>query len=125
MKTDLFFSVGLAIFGTVIAYFVCDLLINELFKVENYTVKTIDSSISTDLVDPDPEVYNYKALDPTVEVYVGNCTEQNSYGECVEASSDEIIDIGVDTESTDNTNSNSTDSNSSSNRGNSNTQRNP
>ena len=50
----------------------------------SFPVKTITSSVDTNLVDPDPEVFNYKAIDPTVEVYVGDCTEYNERGECIE-----------------------------------------
>ena len=118
MKTDLLSSIGIAIAGTLIAYFVCNLFFGE---IESYKVKTVDSTISTDLAEPNPEVYNYKALDPTVEVYVGDCEGD----ECNEASSEEIIDIGVDTDSNDGSNSGNNNSNTPSNQGNNNTQRNP
>ena len=76
MKKDLVSSIGVAILGAVIAYFVCNLFIGP---IEDVTLKTIDSSVNADLVDPDPEVFNYKALNPTVEVYVGN-EESNEQG---------------------------------------------
>ncbi len=81
MKTDLASSIGAAIVGALLAYFVCNLFIGEIQPV---TIKTVDSTVSADLVTPNVEVFNYKALNPTVEVYVGDCTEFNSYGECVE-----------------------------------------
>ena len=80
MKTDLASSIGIAIVGAVISFFVCNLFIGE---IEDVSFKVIDSSVSTDLVEPDPEIFNYKALNPTVEVYVGDCTE-NNFGECIE-----------------------------------------
>ena len=73
MKTDLASSIGAAIAGVLIAYFICNLFIGP---IQDFTIKTVDSSIGADLVDPDPEVFNYKALNPTVEVYVGDDTAE-------------------------------------------------
>lgn len=73
MKTDLASSIGAAIVGVLIAYFICNLFIGP---IEDFTVKTVDSSVGAELVEPDPEVFNYKALNPTVEVYVGDDTAE-------------------------------------------------
>ncbi|MBQ3353399.1 hypothetical protein IJG89_03630 [Candidatus Saccharibacteria bacterium] len=81
MKTDLFSSIGIAIAGVLIAYFVCNLFVGE---IEDFSFKTVKSTVSADVSTPNPEVFNYKALNPTVEVYVGDCTEFNSYGECID-----------------------------------------
>lgn len=81
MKTDLFSSIGIAIVGLLIAYFVCNLFVGP---IEETQVKILKTSVDASVADPDPEVFNYKALNPTVEVYVGDCTEYDSYGECVE-----------------------------------------
>ena len=84
MKNDLITSIVLAIVGILIAYFATNLLIDQMMPLGNFSFKTIDSSINTDLVEPDPEVFNYKSIDPTVEVDVGNCTEYNESDECIE-----------------------------------------
>ena len=42
----------------------------------------IDESISTDLSEPNTEVFNYRALNPTVEVYI-DCTNYDASGSCV------------------------------------------
>ena len=82
MKTDLLTSIIAAIAGVLIAYFVTNLFIGP---IESVTYTTVDSStVNADLADPDPEVFNYRALNPTVEVYVGECDEYNEFGECVE-----------------------------------------
>lgn len=87
MKTDLATAIIAAIAGVIISYFVCNLLTGEISSVE---VKTIQSDISADVDDPSPEVFNYKALNPTVEVYVGNCDGQyNEAGECIEGTTNE------------------------------------
>ena len=73
MKTDLASSIGAAIAGVLIAYFICNLFIGP---IDDFTIKTVDSSVDADLVEPNPEVFNYKALNPTVEVYVGDDTAE-------------------------------------------------
>ena len=80
MNKDLITAIGTAIIGVIIAYFVTNLLVKPSDPI---TIKTVDSGISASIDDPDPEVFNYLSLNPTVEVYVGDCTETNEYGECV------------------------------------------
>ena len=85
MKSDLVTSIAIALFGIIASYFLCNLFAGQS---EPYSFKTIDSAAaSVELSDPDPEIFNYRALNPTVEVYVGNCVEG---GECEETSSAEI-----------------------------------
>ena len=84
MKKDLASSIGLAIAGTIIAFLLCNLLVKQTWPINDFSLKKVDSSVNTDLVDPDRELFNYKALNPTVEVYVGNCSEFNSADECIE-----------------------------------------
>ncbi|MBR3256121.1 hypothetical protein IKG10_00390 [Candidatus Saccharibacteria bacterium] len=74
MKTDLISSIGIAIAGVLIAYFVCNLFIPE---IEDYIVNEITNKVDANLTKPDPEIFNYKALNPTVEVYVGDDTDNN------------------------------------------------
>ena len=86
MKTDLATAVVTSIVGFFIAFFVTGLLTGE---IQPFSYKTVDASISADLVDPDPEVFNYRALNPTVEVFIGSCIEYDSNGECVEILTEE------------------------------------
>lgn len=87
MQKDLATSIGVAIIGVIAGYFVCNLFVGD---IEPTSVKTVDASITSNLDNPDPEIFNYKALNPTVEVYVGNCDEYDeSTGECLDG---EIID---------------------------------
>ena len=86
MNKDLVTSIGTALIGAIAAFFICNLFLGEIQPVE---FKTVNSNISTDLADPNPELFNYKALNPTVEVYVGNCDEINQYGECIDEASQE------------------------------------
>lgn len=81
MKNDLATAIGVAVLGAVIAYFVTNLFIGPIEAVE---YKTVDTKTSSDLVDPNVEVFNYRALNPTVEVYVGDCDEYDANGECID-----------------------------------------
>jgi hypothetical protein len=83
MKNDLATAIVVAILGVVIAYFGCNMFTGE---IEPVSVKTVDSSFSTEIPEPDPELFNYKAINPTVEVYVGeggDCRVYDSNGECI------------------------------------------
>ena len=96
MKSSLATAIATAIVGALIAYFGCNLFMGKIEDVSIKIIKTID----TDLSDPDPEVFNYKALNPTVEVYVGNCSEYDSNGRCLDQdSSDGIINLEANPES--------------------------
>lgn len=91
MKTDLFTSIAAAIAGVLIAFFVTNLFIGP---IEDVAFSTVDTKVNANLSTPDPEVFNYRALNPTVEVYVGECDEYNEFGECVETetSVEEIVE---------------------------------
>lgn len=83
MKTDLATSITLAIVGALIAFFVCNLFIGP---IESFSFKNLESEVTPELDEPNAEVFNYKALNPTVEVFVGNCSEYNANGECISTS---------------------------------------
>ena len=82
MKTDLVTSIGVAVVGALVAYFVCNMFIGPLESF-SFSTLTPGSNLSTSLEEPDPAIFNYKALNPTVEVYVGDCQEYVD-GECVD-----------------------------------------
>lgn len=81
MKTDLATSIIAAILGVVAAYFICNLLLPSISDV---TFKVLNSNFSYTVSDPNPEIFNYRAIDPTVEVYVGQCKEYDQNGNCVD-----------------------------------------
>ena len=85
MKTDLLTSIVIAIAGVAAGFIVTNML---LAPIEPVSVTSIESSVNANLAEPDPEVFNYRALNPTVEVYVGNCEEYNDLGECVESNTE-------------------------------------
>jgi len=81
MKNDLATAIGVGIIGIIIGFVVCNLFLTDS---ESVSYKMINANVTTQLVEPDDEVFNVKALNPTVEVYVGDCAEYDSYGNCVE-----------------------------------------
>lgn len=81
MKTDLATSIIVAIASIVVAYLAVNFLMPGL---QDVSFKTIDTSVSSALTDPDVEIFNFRAVNPTVEVYVGQCTEYNEKGECID-----------------------------------------
>lgn len=80
-KTDLATSIITAVIGVIIAYFVCNIFIGAGDPI---SVKILNSSVSPSLSEPNPELFNYKSLNPTVEVYVGECQEYDQDGNCID-----------------------------------------
>lgn len=81
MKTDLTTSILAAVIGVIIAFFVCNMFIPG---IEDFTIKTLGTNLTYSLAEPNSEIFNYRAVNPTVEVYVGQCKEYDANGNCVE-----------------------------------------
>lgn len=69
MKTDLATTAIAVIAGFTVAFLVCNFLLPELSSV---SFKELQGEITYTLPEPDVNVFNYRALNPTVEVYVGD-----------------------------------------------------
>ncbi|MBQ3445309.1 hypothetical protein IJG29_01100 [Candidatus Saccharibacteria bacterium] len=82
MKKDLATIIIAAVAGFVIAFFVTNMLMPGL---ENFSFKNLGTSVNATVTAPSDEVFNFRAVNPTVEVYVGDCTEYNANGECVKS----------------------------------------
>ena len=82
MKTDITTAVISAIVGIIVAY-----LITSNFvlggSIKPISIKTLPTTVSTNLDEPNPEVFNYRALNPTVEVYIG-CQTYDASGSCAD-----------------------------------------
>lgn len=104
MKTDLATAIVTTIIGALAAYFICNLIIDPMYSSSSVEFNTVNTSVSSDLTEPDPNFFNYRSLNPTVEVYVGECKERNKYGDCVDESDSVInsntIEEGGDDEQT-------------------------
>ena len=70
-NTDIALVIMIALVATVISYFVGNALLGD--PNEKVTSGEYMDVISSDVNDPDIESFNVDALNPTVEVYVGNC----------------------------------------------------
>ena len=79
MKQSDFISVAMvAVIGVIAAFVVCNALLGDpdKFAVSFKAVTPLDSQ----LTEPNPEVFNYVAINPTVEVYVGTCEDVDRDG---------------------------------------------
>ncbi len=74
-KAELATTIVAAIAGVIIAYFVTGLFIGE---IESVSVKTVETEVTADLAEPDQNIFNYKSLNPTVEIYIGSDDVQTS-----------------------------------------------
>ncbi len=84
MKKDLISAFLVAVLGVGIAYFVTGMFVSN---PEAVRIRTVDaSSLSADLAEPDDKVFNYLAINPTVEVYVGGCESYDINGDCMDDS---------------------------------------
>ena len=88
-QSDVFTVIIVATVGTVAAAILCNLLLGDP-NDKSVTFKTVNV-IEATLADPDPEVFNPEAVNPTIEVYVGNCVDQDQNGTLDEA---ELIACG-------------------------------
>ena len=53
-------------------------------ELEDVSFNTIADGESFALTDPNADIFNARAVNPTVEVYVGNCDEKDENGECLD-----------------------------------------
>lgn len=69
-KSDIAMIILIASISVLVAYFVAKAVIGDV-QNESVQVKTADP-ITTDVTEPDPTVFNSDAINPTVEVIIGN-----------------------------------------------------
>lgn len=79
MKTSDYVTVGfIALFVTGLAYFAVNSLLGDP-KTKTVRFEYLEG-VSSSLVDPNDEIFNAGAINPTVEVYVGSCVDQDQNG---------------------------------------------
>ncbi|MBQ8984967.1 hypothetical protein IJ076_00180 [Candidatus Saccharibacteria bacterium] len=81
MKTDVLYAIAAGIAGVVVAYIITANVI--LPKPKPVAVKTLSSTASANIDEPNPEIFNYRALNPTVEVYI-DCSNYDIDGSCLD-----------------------------------------
>ena len=69
-KSDIAMIILIASISVLVAYFVAKAVIGDV-QNESVQVKTTDP-ITTEVMEPDPTVFNSDAINPTVEVIIGN-----------------------------------------------------
>lgn len=74
-KTDIAMIILIASTSVLIAYFVAKAVIGDV-QNESVTVKTAEP-ITTEVVEPDPAVFNEDAINPTVKVVIGGNQSQD------------------------------------------------
>lgn len=86
MKMDLVTSIAVTVVGIILGFFVTNLVVPPLqdFSFPTVDIKADEANAYATLVDPDPNVFNSRALNPTVEVFVGGCKEYALDGKCLE-----------------------------------------
>ena len=90
MKLSDYISViMIAILGTIVGYFLLNSLLGD--PTEKTVLLEYLEGAGSDLVNPDSEVFNYQAINPTVEVYIGNCEDLDRDGSLSE---DELRNCG-------------------------------
>ncbi len=88
-QSDIFTVIIVATVGTIVAVVLCNMLLGNP-NDKSVTFKTV-RIVEATLDDPDPEVFNIEAVNPTVEVFVGECVDQDQDGQLNEA---ELIACG-------------------------------
>ena len=88
-QSDIFTVIAVAIVGVIVSALLLNMILGnpDEKSVSFKTVAVIESSLEN----PDPEIFNPEAINPTVEVYVGECVDQDQNGELDEA---ELIACG-------------------------------
>ena len=77
-KSDFFSIVLVAAVGMIATFFLGQWILGNPDE-QVVTYKTVEP-ISAELVDPDAELFNADAVNPTVEVYVGDCEDVDRNG---------------------------------------------
>lgn len=75
-KSDIAMIVLIASVSVLVAYFVAKAVIGDT-QNQSVQVKTADP-ITTDITQPDPTVFNSKAINPTVEVIIGGDNQSDT-----------------------------------------------
>lgn len=78
-QSDIFSIVVVASVGTLAAFFICQAIMGKPEEAVVHFTGLADV-ISKDLKDPDPEVFNATAINPTIEVFVGDCEDLDKNG---------------------------------------------
>lgn len=78
-QSDIFSIVVVASVGTLAAFFICQALMGKPEEaIVHFT--GLKEVVAKDLKEPDAEVFNATAINPTIEVFVGDCEDLDKNG---------------------------------------------
>ncbi len=88
-QSDIFTILVVATVGIVASFFLVKMILGDPNEksVTFKKIEVVEAGLST----PDPEVFNSEAINPTVEVFVGDCVDRDQNGVLDEA---ELIACG-------------------------------
>lgn len=78
-QSDIITIILISTVGMVVAFFASNALLGDP-NMQSVKFKVVDPVISSELMEPDPELFNEEAINPTVEVTVGTCEDTNGNG---------------------------------------------
>ncbi len=89
MKSHILSTIFVAIAGFLLAFLLTNLAVPELQPYQFQVISKSETAAGNgydyaSLTQPNNEVFNYDALNPTVEVYVGDCKVTDEEGNCIE-----------------------------------------
>lgn len=77
-QSDLITIIIMGVSGVLVSFFAVNAILgNPSDKTKE--IKNIEV-VSADLAEPDPEIFNEDAINPTIEVYVGDCQDIDQNG---------------------------------------------
>ena len=88
-QSDIFTIIAVALVGVIVSTLLFNMILGNPDE-KSVSFKTVEV-VMAELDNPDPEVFNPEAINPTVEVYVGDCVDQDQNGVLDEA---ELIACG-------------------------------
>lgn len=88
-QSDIFTVLLVATIGIIASFFLVNTILGDPNE-KSVTFKKIEV-VDAGLAVPDPEVFNAEAINPTVEVFVGDCVDRDQNGVLDEA---ELIACG-------------------------------
>ncbi len=78
-RSDIFTLILIAGIGTLVAFFACNAILGDPDE-KKVEYKTVSEVLTSDVSDPRSDIFNALAINPTIEVYVGNCEDIDQNG---------------------------------------------
>lgn len=78
-RSDIYSLILIAGIGTFAAFLACNAILGDPSEAE-VKYKTVSTVLTNELAEPNEEVFNATAINPTIEVYVGDCEDIDQNG---------------------------------------------